>query len=91
MENLIVPHSSRTNTAFNTYQAIGIAEGFEECSDPQVQIEAWAYIGQRGLYRGLQGFFGRTLQQFVDQEILHPDFTINWDIVDDMISYAGEE
>jgi hypothetical protein len=90
METHFVPKSSRTNTPFSTYQMIGIAEGFEECDNHEVQIEAWASIGQKGLYTGLQGFFGRTLQRFIDEEILFDDFTINWDMVDEMAIYGGD-
>jgi len=49
-----------------------------------------ASIGQKGLYTGLQGFFGRTLQRFIDEEILFDDFTINWDMIDEMVIYGGD-
>lgn len=88
MENeLFIPKSSRTGTSFSPYVMVGIAEGFEPCNDPEVQIEAWASIGQTGMYRTLQGFFGRSLQSMIDQEFLFEDFTINWEMVDQAIAF----
>lgn len=89
MENelLFVPKSSRTGTAFNGYKAISIAEGFAEFTNHEIEIEAWASIGQLGLHRTLQGFFGRSLQSLIDQEFLFDDFTINWDMVDQAIAF----
>lgn len=89
MENLYIPKSSRTGTAFSEYTAIGIAEGFEECRDHEVLIEAWATIGQKGLHRGLQGWFGRSLHHLQIQEYLNSDFTVNWDMVDQAYFFNG--
>ena len=46
---------------FSTYQAIGIAEGFEDASEPREVLAAWQHISDHGLWKGLQGFFGRTV------------------------------
>ena len=54
METHFVPKSSRTNTPFSTYQMIGIAEGFEECNNHEVQIEAWHRLGRRDSIRGFR-------------------------------------
>ena len=43
------------------YQAIGLAEGFEEGTEEQI-IEAWQYLHDTGLAYELQGWFCRTAQ-----------------------------
>jgi len=84
--NLFIPESSRSGTAFSDYLAVGIAEGFEDFTDNDQWIEAWATIGQRGLYLGLQGFFGRMLMSLVEFGALNQDFTIDWDVFDDQVA-----
>lgn len=44
--------------------AVGRAEGFEEGTEEE-QLAAWQYIYDKGLYRGLQGFFGRTCESLL--------------------------
>ena len=41
------------------YQAVGIAEGFVECSDENTLIKAWQHLINTGLVWRLQGHFGR--------------------------------
>jgi len=41
------------------YQAVGIAEGFVECSDEDTFIAAWQHLINTGLAWRLQGWFGR--------------------------------
>jgi hypothetical protein len=86
MENLFIPNGSRSGTAFSDYLAIGIAEGFEDFTDSDLWIEAWATIGQRGLHRSLQGFFGRNLSHLKEFGVLNQDYSINWEVFDDQVA-----
>jgi len=54
----------------DNYQAVGIAEGFIECDSEEQVIAAWQHLHDTGLGYQLQGFFGRTLQQLLDEGII---------------------
>ena len=54
----------------DNYTAVGICEGFIEAEDAQQVIEAWQYIHDTGLAYKLQGFFGRTAQQLLQQGVI---------------------
>lgn len=81
------PKNQRTSVVWTAFQAIAVAEGFEPNENPEAEIEAWAVIGINGLHQGLQGFFGRSLRDLVEADILYPSYEINWDKVD---SYLNE-
>ena len=53
----------------NNYNAVGIAEGFIECDDEEKIIEAWQYLIDTGLDFKLQGSFGRTAVDLINQGI----------------------
>ncbi len=53
----------------NTYNAVGIAEGFIKCEDEKKVIEAWQYLIDTGLAYTLQGWFGRTANQLIEEGI----------------------
>lgn len=40
-------------------------------------IYAWSQLGKKGLHKNLQGFFGRTLQQLIDNDILDNNYEVN--------------
>ena len=54
----------------DSYKAVGIAEGFIECEDEDTIIEAWQYLHDTRIGYGLQGFFGRTLKQLLDEGVI---------------------
>lgn len=54
----------------DSYLAVGRAEGFEEAKTEEEVIAAWQYIKDKGLWKGLQGFFGRTVAQLTEQGVL---------------------
>ena len=54
----------------DSYNAIGLAEGFIEAESEEQVIEAWQYLHDTRIGYGLQGFFGRTLQQLLDEGII---------------------
>ena len=73
--------NQRTNTVYTPYLATAIAEGFCEGEDATVeqQAEAWAYLIKSGQAWKLQGFFGRTATQLIENEIISAEGVINWE------------
>ncbi len=58
----------------NTYLACAIAEGFNEgdVATEKEQLIAWQYIEDKELYRGLQGWYGRTVKALIKKELIEP-------------------
>jgi hypothetical protein len=54
----------------NNYMAVGLAEGFIEADSEEQVIEAWQYLHDTKLGYQLQGFFGRTLNQLLNEGII---------------------
>lgn len=55
----------------DTFTATMIAEGVEEADSEEQYIEAWQLLIDTGLCWQLQGFFGRTASQLIEQGICH--------------------
>ena len=55
----------------NNYMAVGIAEGFIEAESEEQVIQAWQYLHDTKLGYQLQGFFGRTLNQLLNEGVYH--------------------
>jgi hypothetical protein len=53
------------------YDAVMIAEGVHPASE-QEQIRAWQYIVDTGLYKSLQGWFGRTAEVLIRKGVILP-------------------
>ena len=51
----------------DSYNAVGIAEGFVEADSEEQVLEAWQYLVDTGLAWKLQGWFGRTAKQLIEQ------------------------
>ena len=56
----------------DNYLAVGIAEGFEPAESEEQVLEAWQYLVDTGLAYTLQGWFGRTAQELIDQGYITP-------------------
>lgn len=54
----------------DSYKAIALAEGFIEAESEEQVIEAWQYLHDSRIGYGLQGFFGRTLKQLLNEGII---------------------
>jgi hypothetical protein len=54
----------------DNFTAVGIAEGFNDTDDQDQIIAAWQHLVDTGLAWSLQGFFGRTARNLIDQEII---------------------
>jgi hypothetical protein len=53
----------------DNYTAVGIAEGFIESESEEQTIEAWQTLIDTGLAWSLQGWFGRTARNLIDNGI----------------------
>jgi hypothetical protein len=52
------------------YRAVGLAEGFEEGTNEEI-IWAWQHLHDTGLAYTLQGWFGRTASNLIEQGIIN--------------------
>ena len=57
--------------------AVGIAEGFEEAENEDLVIEAWQHLVDTGLAWQLQGWFGRTAMNLIEQGIIQHKETVS--------------
>lgn len=79
--------NQRSDIEWDPYKAVEYAEGFgdgEEATTEQ-QLEAWAYIIENELYKGLQGWFGRTASSLIESGLISGDGIINWERIDDLV------
>jgi hypothetical protein len=54
----------------DSFNAVGIAEGFVESdSDGEIQA-AWQYLHDKRIAYSLQGWFGRTCQSLIEEGII---------------------
>ena len=54
----------------SNYTAMEIAEGFIEAESKEEVIEAWQHLVDTGLAWQLQGSFGRTAEDLIEQGII---------------------
>ena len=54
----------------NNFTATGLAEGFIEAESEEQVIKAWQHLVDTGLVWSLQGWFGRTATQLIEQGII---------------------
>ena len=55
----------------DNFKATGLAEGFIEAESKEQVIEAWQYLHDTKLAYSLQGWFGRTAQQLIQDGIIN--------------------
>ena len=55
----------------NTFDAVGIAEGFIEADSEEQVIEAWQTLVDTGLAWQLQGWFGRTASRLIEDGVIN--------------------
>jgi len=59
----------------DNFKATGLAEGFIEAESEEQVIEAWQHLHDTGLAYKLQGWFGRTAQQLINDGIINDGHT----------------
>jgi len=53
------------------YEATGLAEGFIEAESEEQIIKAWQHLHDTGLAYNLQGWFGRTARDLINEGIIN--------------------
>lgn len=61
-----------TEYKFNMFTAVGMAEGFVEAESQEQILAAWQYIYDNDIWMGLQGWFGRTVRDLLEQGLIIP-------------------
>ena len=51
----------------DSFNAVGIAEGFVECDSEEQYLQAWQELVNTGLAWKLQGWFGRTANELIER------------------------
>ena len=72
-------------TEITDYLAVGVAEGFETTEGTTDQMRAWSYICGKQLYKGLQGFFGRQVNDLIENGVLAINGDVDWSEYDNLI------
>ena len=55
----------------DNYTATGLAEGFIEAENEEQIIEAWQHLHDTRLAYQLQGWFGRTATDLIEQGVIN--------------------
>jgi hypothetical protein len=56
---------------FDLYRACGVVEGFEDSSGEEETIAAWQWLIDTGHCWHLQGWYGRTAAELIQQGVCH--------------------
>lgn len=56
----------------DTYTAVGLAEGFIEPESQEQVISAWQHLVDTGIVWQLQGWFGRTAHDLIENGVINP-------------------
>lgn len=69
----------KTKRLMNVHHAVAIVEGFADFEPTEAEeLEAWAYLIKTGYCWQLQGWYGRTAQNYIDAGIIDRHGKIDW-------------
>jgi hypothetical protein len=54
----------------DNFTAVGLAEGFIEAESEEQVLTAWQHLVDTGMAWRLQGWFGRTARDLIDQGLI---------------------
>lgn len=74
------------NFKMNGFRAVAITEGFEDAEHQDEIIVAWAYLIKTGMVWELQGRFGRTAKQLIEDGYINEKGIVNWQQVNPRIN-----
>ena len=66
-----IMNRKRLVNALSPSNAVGIAEGWIEAENEQEIIDAWQYLHDSGMAYDLQGWFGRTARNLIEQGVIN--------------------
>ena len=87
-----MPHETRfkDGTLIDPMSAIDYAEGCNNEGNEEDTFRSWSYIQGTRICVGLQGFYGRTCKNLIDQGIMDIDGTLDWNKVTALIEDSDE-
>lgn len=74
----------------DSFTAVGIAEGFMECSSKEEMVKAWQTLVDKGMCWSLQGWFGRTAKTLLLEGVIEANTPRAQAIVDRVILDEGK-
>lgn len=75
-------------TKIDPFTACGCFEGFAPREDILDNIRAGSFIAGTGLWKTLQGHYGRTINSMVENEIMTWEGIVDWDRVNEILENA---
>jgi len=68
--NKLTTESPDSKKTFDDFTAVGMAEGFIESDSEEEILAAWQHLVDTGLAWSLQGWFGRTANDMIEQGLI---------------------